>query len=172
MENMLPFTLDDSYVCVTNGADNEPCALKVRGVAGKKMVKVEKNCHEWCRLLTSKPRSTHPLASSKLQIWNKWEKAIDEAFARLQTKKRQSESLEEDQDHHVTTVPSRTTAWRQKRKRWKTNPVLEIIMPTKPHSEETFALTVETTHKTFAFEYKAQNVQWLRDYVLKELEEC
>ena len=71
MENMLPFTLDDSYVCVTNGTDNDPCALKVRNVAGKKMVKVEKNCHEWCRLLTSKPKSTRPLASHKLQIWKK-----------------------------------------------------------------------------------------------------
>lgn len=170
MENMLPFTLDDSYVCVTNGADNDPCALKVRNVAGKKMVKVEKNCHEWCRLLTSKPRSTRPLASSKLQIWNKWEKAVEEALARLQTKKRQSESLEEEEEH--ATVLSKTTAWRRKRKMSRTNPVLEIIMPTKPHSEETFALTVETANKKFAFEYKPQNVQWLRDYVLKELEEC
>ena len=169
MENMLPFTLDDSYVCVTNGADNDPCALKVRNVAGKKMVKVEKNCHEWCRLLTSKPRSTRPLASSKLQIWNKWEKAVEEAVARLQNKKRQSESLEAEKQPSV--LP-KTTEWRRKRKMSRTNPVLEIIMPTKPHSEETFALTVETAYKRFAFEYKAKNVQWMRDYVLKELEEC
>ena len=170
MENMLPFTLDDSYVCVTNGADNDPCALKVRNVCGKTMVKVEKNCHEWCRLLTSKPKSTRPLASHKLQIWKKWEEAIEEAFHLLQTKKRKSESLE-DNNNVVETLP-RMTAWRKRKKLARDNPVLEIRMPTKPHSEETFALTVETAYKRFAFEYKAKNVQWMRDYVLKELEEC
>ena len=158
-----PITLDDSYVCVWNGKDKEPCALQVHNVQGKKIVRVKRACHEWTRLLTSKPVYTRPL--KKLQIWNEWKAAIVEAQENMKTKKRKHESLEAVEDPGTISMTSF-----KRRKMVKNNPVIQVTMPKEPDSEETIEVIVETNHTSFGFEFNERNVQWLRDYILKELE--
>ena len=87
-----PITLDDSYVCVWNGEDKEPCALQVYKVGDKKMVQVKRTCPEWCRLLASKSAARRPLG--RLQIWDKWKVATEEGIESMKTKKRTHERLE------------------------------------------------------------------------------
>ena len=159
-----PITLDDSYVCVWNGKDKEPCALQVHNVKGKKIVRVKKGCREWCRLLSSQCVAHRPLAN--LQIWKEWEVAIDEGMENLKNKKRRHETLETNENQENTTM----TKWRRK-KFTDHHPVMLVTMPKEPDSEETIEVNVETTKGVFGFEFLERNIQWLRDYILKDHEQ-
>ena len=60
--------------------------------------------------------------------------------------------------------------------RWKRNkftlahPVLQVILPKEPDSEETIEINVAAQEGVWGFEFNERNVQWLRDYILKEHE--
>lgn len=162
-----PITFDDSYVCVDNGKDKETCALKVNNVMGKKIVRVAKGCHEWCRLLTSKHVYERPF--SNLQIWNTWDAAVEEAICQMKFKKRKHENLEEADDKEDDKIDNGTTKY-QKKKIADLHPVIEVTMPMEPNSENTIAIYVESTPRRYGFEFKERNIQWLRDFILKELE--
>ena len=157
-----PITLDDSYVCVWNGKDKEPCALKVHNVKGKKIVRVKKTCKDWCRLLTSKPAFKRPLAN--LQIWKEWTVAVQEEITSMKTKKRNHESLEVENKESIA-----MTRWKR-RKFNRAHPVLQVILPKEPDSEETIEINVTPQAGEWGFEFNERNVQWLRDYILKEHE--
>ena len=157
-----PITLDDSYVCVWNGKDKEPCALQVHNVKGKKIVRVKKTCKEWCRLLSSQCVYNRPLAN--LQIWKEWTVAIQEGIESMKTKKRTCECLEAEAE-----TPKAMTRWKRN-KFTLAHPVLQVTMPKEPDSEETIEINVEPQVGVWGFEFNERNVQWLRDYILKEHE--
>ena len=160
-----PITLDDSYVCVWNGKDKEPCALQVHNVKGTKIVRVKRSCHEWCRLLTSKPAYKRPFRN--LEIFNEWKVAIGERFESMTTKKNTHERLEAVENDGKA---SYRQDFKKKRKFEKDHPVLQVTMPKEPDSDETIEVTVESNPYLVGFEFNERNVQWLRDYILKELE--
>ena len=160
-----PITLDDSYVCVWNGKDKEPCALQVHNVKGTKIVRVKKSCHEWCRLLTSKPAYKRPFRN--LEIWNEWKVAIGERFESMTTKKNTHERLEAVENDGKA---SSRQDFKKKRKFEKDHPVLQVTMPKEPDSDETIDVTVESNPGNWGFELNERNIQWLRTYILKELE--
>ena len=45
-----------------------------------------------------------------------------------------------------------------------------MILPKEPDSEETIEINVTPQAGEWGFEFNERNVQWLRDYILKEHE--
>ena len=156
----------EDMICIMNGSDHEPCAVKVHKVQGKDMLRVSRQCKEWCRLLASKPLYTRPFA--RLGIWKAWDDAIENADTPDQGPdqgQNEYDDLEGGPDQEAPQISN----WR-KRKRRKQTPIVTISLPKTPGSAEKNEIVVQNTLRSYTFEFKMQNVQWLRNYVMKEIE--
>ncbi len=154
--------LAQGWICISNGVDKEPCAIKTSKVEGRLFVTIErKNC-EWCRLLTSKAPFKRPFAATNL--FKKWKAALTIALGKECRNEYDDgcENLEAgdaDQEARGQT--------RRKRKRTEREiTVVYIDMPSKANGPTDFRLLVFNSKTQFSFEYTMENVQWARDYIM------
>ena len=151
-------------ICINNGVAREPCAVKLHRdrASGKTLLHVKKTDSEWCRLLVDKPKHLRPLAG--LCIWKAWDDALLAA-------RRAENIMETDDVDALDGVGDEEDDAPPKRSHTrKQSAVLEIRMPNEPDNRSGhYELVVENRRGKYAFEYKLENVQWLRNYVQKEI---
>lgn len=155
-----PVSFPTNRALICNGRDREPCAIKLVHSHGVTMTSIVKTDPEWCRLLCRAPLYTRPFAG--LQLFKKWDEAVKAArLIHLPV----AEELEGGRT-------SKRQRLRECAHSIESHPVVTIVMPKLPNSEETISFDVANELRSYSFVYKVSTIEWARKFIQQEMRDA